>query len=362
MNGLKQEAKLTAALVALLLVGSRVAPGQQPRADVQGTAHAKGIAVLRLLFPSKGDVSGVSLFLSVDGETYEDSQAGLLRGSPLFTSTSDDGRTTTIAVSLVGRFPYGTYSFLFNEPGRYYLRWGVGLEDKDVGGFKIYQTIDVGRATQADLGCLSRVSDPEFLRHLFGKDALEGSPNEEFRKWVKSPDGADFRSLLVIAELLEATRANEPGDVVGPRGGLENALKWADALLALAKEFPDSSYAPYAAYYAGCCYVGALGQENKEKHKEMVSLAGKESAYYGKAKEALSFAVERADAYLKPRVLYHQAFLHLFGAEFDRVDESLDEALEAGGREGTIQKIVDKLRSDMHRTREKQAAREQDAD
>lgn len=352
MDGLKQEAKLTTALVGFLLIVPQVASGQQPHADVEGTVHAKGIVVLRLMLPSKVDVSGVSLFFSADGETYEDSQAGLLRGSPLFTSMADDGRTTTIVVSLVGRFPYGTYSFLFEAPGTYHLRWGVG-------GVQICQTLDVGRSTQADLAFLSRLSDPGLLRQLFGKDPLEGSRNEEFRKWVRSSDGADSRALLVIAELLEATRAREPGDVVREGGGIENALTWADTLLPLAKEFRESSYAPYAAYYAGCCYaaadIGIAVDTVKERRvpgapkarlgeiEQMAALV-RENANYPKALEAYTLAADGADAYLKPRVLFQKAFLHLNTGAYETMEELFSSIEKIAPYDSVLQPRIDKMR------------------
>ena len=155
MYRMKENLESVAVVSALLVCAPLVGARQERRAGTDVAVHAKGIAVLSLSFASRGEVSGVSLFVSRDGQTYQDSQAGLLRGSPLFTSTADDGRTTSVLVSLVGRFPYGTYSFLFAEPGTYYLRWGVGFEDNPDAGLKIHQTIEVEPARRCDLDFLA---------------------------------------------------------------------------------------------------------------------------------------------------------------------------------------------------------------
>ena len=327
----------------------------EPSCDVNGVVHAKGMLVLRCRFPGEGIVNAVGLSLSVDGENFEVAGVGLPRPWNVFWSAYSSGEVTTVLVPGAASFEPGR-----EKPGTYYLRCSAAFEEEGVGPTKIVHKLTVAPPDPSDLGFLRRVSNAELLGTLFPgppNDIQEAAGGNAF-----SSSYSDLLAVAVIGELLKATRADEPGDVVGPRGGLENALKWADALFALAKEFPNSSYAAYAAYYAGCCYVGALGQENKDKHKEIVSPAGKGSAYYGKATEALGFAVERADAYLKPRALYHQAFLYLCSAEFDQAEDSLEDALEVGGEKGTIQKIVDKLRHDMRATKEKRAARERRGD
>lgn len=64
-------------LIALVFASAQPAPGQEASGEVVGDLHARGFAVLKLTFPSRGDVLDVSLELSADGETY----AGGLRWS-----------------------------------------------------------------------------------------------------------------------------------------------------------------------------------------------------------------------------------------------------------------------------------------
>ena len=359
MYRMKENLESVAVVSALLVCAPLVGARQERRAGTDVAVHAKGIAVLSLSFASRGEVSGVSLFVSRDGQTYQDSQAGLLRGSPLFTSTADDGRTTSVLVSLVGRFPYGTYSFLFAEPGTYYLRWGVGFEDNPDAGLKIHQTIEVEPARRCDLDFLARISDARFLRDLLGKDLFEKSP-AEFRGWVQSASGADYRSLIVIAELLQATRADNALEAARPRKDIDDAVTWANALLPLAQQLPESSYAPYAAYYAGCCYSAASLTQATDAIRERRSRGevfdelqeGKDRADFikhsevsAKAFEAFAMAARRADAYLKPRVLYQHGYLRLFAFEFDEAERLLSEAAQAAPGEGAVQGWIDEARA-----------------
>lgn len=342
---------------SVFLITMNAAHGQAPEATVDMVPHAKAPVVLKLSFPTWGDLSGASILFSEDGETFENTRAGLPRNWELFTSISDDGETTTVLILVVGRFNLSPDGFLFSEPGTYYLRWGVGFEDKEVKGLKVEQPVEVAPAREADLAFLDRLAEPKFLRHLFEKDLFD--PSYDFGKWVLSPDGRDYRALFVIAELLKLTRAKEPGDAVGPRGSLEQAIKWAEALNALAKELPESSYAPYAAYYAGCCYITSAMIGTKEERGEYITPATRRHPHYKLANEILRFVAEHGDAYLKPRALYMQAILRMVGADWIEADRSLTKALESAPGEGTIKSQVDELRRDIQEEKEKQAKRKQ---
>ena len=287
----------------------------------------------------------------------------------------DNEACSLLVPAFAGPTDYGEIGFAFSRPGTYEVRWQFGSTGVSPVDFAIEQTVEVGVATRADLQFIERLSEPDLLRQLFGEEFF-ARQTDTVREQMLSPSGADCRALKVIAQLLKATRADEPGDVVGPRRSMENALKWADSLIGLATEFPESSYAPYAAYYAGCCYLAALTEAMEDMTKERgikdhsmnqedlqrVTAFGKRSPYYQKAEQALSLAAERCDPYLRPRVHYFQAFLRLCGGGFEEAGELLDRAVEAGGKRGTIQKVVDTLRRDLVQAKERLSRKSRDSD
>ena len=151
------------------------------------------------------------------------------------------------------------------------------------------------------------------------------------------------------------------------------------ALLELAKESPDSSYAPYAAYYAGCCFtttsriaVNAQGQkeasegrfENDTTHRRRLYALHKADPRSAKGKEAFLFAAERGDEYLKSRALYQSARLTLSRGELEEADELISRAELAAPGSGTVGDLIQKLRSNFDAKRaefERAAAPEEKA-
>ena len=358
MNSIACISTLTC-FVGLLVNASAMGQGT---ATIEEGARAKGVVLLRATIPSVPCPRYTTLRVSADHRQDEEKASTVtIYGTFVQSGIMDNEACSLLVPAFAGPTDYHEIGFAFSQPGVYQVSWQFGSTGVSPVDFSVDQTVHIDPPAVPDLTFLARLADPDLTRAMFGEDFFDRQ-SDAIREKMLAPEGAERRALKVIAQLLLATRADEPGDVVGPRGSIENGLKWAEALFALAKELPESSYAPYAAYYAGCCYVTALGQENKDKHKEIVSPAGRESAYYRKARDAFSLAVARADAYLKPRALYHEGFLHLCGAEFEQAEKSLEEALQVGGEQGTIQKIVDRLRHDMRVTREKRAARERRAD
>ena len=186
----------------------------------------------------------------------------------------------------------------------------------------------------------------------------------------------EIRALKVIAELLEGTRADQPEDIGSRKKSREEAIRWGDAMLKLAKEIPESSYAPYAASYAGWCYLAGVMETAREARKERREQGRKTSPedvqlfsqtildipYYARATEALNLAHERADAYLKPLTLYQQALQRVLPGELDEAEALLKRALELGGKKGTVQRLVDKLHRDIARAKDRRSSRGGDED
>jgi len=361
---------VTAALAcACVTDGARSSDGY---AEVDGTARAKSFLVLKVTFYADVELGDVSLEISFDGETFFTALLGLPRPDRLFKSISRGSEGTTVLVPAVAGFAVGDPQFFIQEGGTYWVKWGAkSKREGDFRELEVRQTIHAERASQSDLAFLERISDPDLLRHLFGEDFFDRQ-TDTVRERMLAPSGADYRALKVIARLLEATRADDPGEVVRPRGGIESALKWADALLPLAKEFPESSYAPYAAYYAGCCYLAAGGDVLEKTMKErgiedsaltakkLQALAAEPEAalHCGKAEEALSLAANHADLYLKPRAVYMQAALLGMRGQWDEMERLLDKALAEAPGEGTIQQLVDRARRGLAKAKERQQQEE----
>ncbi len=158
---------------------------------------------------------------------------------------------------------------------------------------------------------------------------------------------------MVIGELLKATRDHEPWVAARGQGPPATGTIWPDTLLGLAQEFPESSYAPYAAYYAACGYLSCVAQTSKRQHGKMIASVAEESPYYAKAKTALNLCVERADVYLKPRALYMKAFIPLCAARWEQVELALNEAEEQASGEQTIREWVTQLRASAIRERQR---------
>jgi len=344
-----------------LLLATPASLGEKPWAGVDGEPHARGATLLRSTFASRGEVWRVSLDASRDGEEFYETGVDVPGPTNLPRSVAYDENTTTILVPALALF--WPERFFFDGPGTYWFRWKISFRDRekprtvpdqldtDIDSVVVEQVVALRLSRPADSAFIERMSAPDFLRHLFGDDFFDRK-TDVVRERMLAPEGADYRALMVIRELLKATRADEPGDVVGPRGGLENAITWADNLIALAKKFPESSYSPYAAYYAGCCYLTALGHETKQEHGELISPTAKKRPWYAKSEQALSIGIEDGDAYLRPRALYMQAFLRVLAADFEDADRLLEEAIESTGPAGTIADLVGTLRRSIVRTKE----------
>ena len=212
------------------------------------------------------------------------------------------------------------------------------------------QTLEVGPISPQDRQFLARISSVELLREFLGADFPE--PAEEgAREWFLSADAADHRALLVIGEVLKATRHESPWYVMQDRKTAEQCLAWANTLWELAEDLPASSYAPYAAWYAGCCYAAAVIRSSNSQDRPLFSEALAREDNFAAADEAFVFAVGRADTYLKPIVLLHRAYLAGFAGQWKKSEGLLTAALDAAPGNDEMRDRGTRLRNDLAKVR-----------
>lgn len=306
-------------------------------------------SVLRATVPTGDAIRSVNFSLTKDGETL-DTGFGLPRPHENFRSTFHKSNETDIVLVAVGRWGMGAAEFVFDEPGTWHAKWTVGFEDPSIAELEIMQTLEVEPMVPQDGRFLARISDVEWLRRFLGAEFHEPT-EEDARQWFLSPDGADHRALIVIGKILEATQYGEPMTVGGKLGSVQRALQWGDALWELAQDIPDSSYAPYAAFYAGCCYMAGVGDAMKKAHGTLVTPLAKEHPLFGKADAALAFAVERGDPYLQPRAIHNQAFLFALAADWNKTNEVLKRGYELTGTRGTARSRLESLDEQIQKAR-----------
>lgn len=327
--------------LGLLLLGvPQVSWAQE--AEVVSEAHAKGIVVLRASFLGRGELHSFGLEISRDGETFVNAKAGPTRGlrfSDRMVLGSHGTDQTVLVIPIVGRFGLGSEQFLFDEPGTYELRWDITFKDRDVGDLKIEQTVEVGAPTEADLQFLARAGDRDFHAEIFGVDPPERGTR-------------DLLALGIVSLLLQHAQ-DDPGE----EGSVKGELAWADAMMGLARELPESSYAPYAAFFAGRIYFGHLG---KALGPRQITPNAKTNEFYRKADEALRFVVKRGDPFIKPRALCSLAFLRVCVGSWVESERFLTEAEKSAGGQGVVDRVVNKMRYDIRRLKDELVGQEQD--
>ena len=327
---------IRAGIIAVVLPGI----AEPQRAEVVSAATAKGIVVLRASFASRGELHSFALEISLDGQTFVDAEVGALRGLRLsdrmVKGAANGAQETVLMVPVVGRLGLGAEKFLFPEPGAYKLRWDIAFRDGEVGDLKINQSLYVKPATKPDLEFIARIGDRRFWKEVLGVDPPEGGTTE-------------LLALGVIAAALQYAE-DDPGE----EGSLRGELKWADAWFALAQELPDSSYAPYAGYAGGRIYRGHLGRD-LDLAREQITPRAREHTMYRKAEKALTFAVEHGDAFLRPRALCSLAYLRVCSASWDEAEKYLAQAEEGAGGQGNVLRVINEMRRDVGRLKERSA-------
>ena len=328
-----------------------------------GAFHAKAINVLTTSVPlqvGSDRIVNVELQVTFDGGvTFNTLGLGKPRSLNLFRNVHYGKGRAEVSVAFAGDLQNHTGQFFTDVAGEFWFRWRFWINDINADPIEIDQVARFAASSLSDSLFLTRLGEEPMTKRLFGDGFFDSRNDESKARWI-GPGNNDMRALMVVGEFLKATRAKEPGDVLGPRAkGIDDFARWADTLLPLAKEIPDSSYAPYAAFFAGCCYMTCMGQEAKEKYGELTSAKSKENPNYQKSDEALTLAIERGDAYLKPRALYMKAFLRSLTADWDEADQALDAALLESPGTGTIQEMVDEIRPQIRKERDRSAQKVQ---
>jgi|GEM_PF-1828042 len=323
--------------------------------------RVKGANVISLQVQTHHQISDFDLQVSFDGETYYACSVGLPRAWQLFFSIAQTARAATISVPVVAGFSSGVEEFALNEPGRHWFRWTVRYKDGAEPSV-IDQEVEVLESSEADLAFIERLADPQFCRLMLGEKWYDQFIDPK-RDYYSEPER---RAVKVIGRLLYATRdklAEGAMGTAGPQGDMEAS---GHALLELAKEFPDSSYAPYAAYYAGCCLTTTSKMSVREQAQKEVSEGRnedvterrrrkyawlKDDPSSAKGKEAFLFAAERGDAYLMPRALYQAARHCKYRGELEETDALLTRAEVAVPGSGTVADWVKESRAVFNRNR-----------
>jgi len=301
------------------------------RAEVISPANAKGIVVLCARFSNSEELHSFGLEISLDGQTFADAQVGALRGLRLagtMVDGSNVGSETVLMVPVVGRFGLGAEGFLFPDEGTYFLRWDIAFKAREVAGLKLAQSVQVDPASKADLDLLAQIGDRRWQSRLLGFEPPEAASK-------------DLLALGVIAALLEY-----PEHSTGGWGTGDGKLQWGSPLMEVARQFAESSYAPYLAFYAAGVYLEHLAQTPEAKRRLP---ATKDHDLYHKADEALLFTVERADPFLKPRALCSLAYLRRCGGSWDEAEKYLARAEEQGGGQSNVLRVVHEMRRDILR-------------
>lgn len=317
-----------------LLVHSAV-PARGQETDLVSEAHAKGIVVLRASFPSRGELHSYGLEISMDGETFVDANVGPTRGLRFgykMVRGSHETDPTILIVPVIGRFNFTPQGFLFGTSGTYHLRWNISFKDRDFDGLKIEQTVDVEPATEADLDLLGRMGDRRFLADVLGLNPAQGAT-------------PDLLALGLIAELLEHAQ-DDPGE----EGRVEGQPEWADPFMSLAKEYSESSYAPYLAYYAARLYLKDLGRITGSAD---ISPELKKQPLYRKAIEALQFSIVHGDPFLAPRALCSLAFANVLVASWMDAGELLSQAKQRAAGQGAVLSFVEDMQGDLARAKKR---------
>lgn len=323
----------------------------------ESVLRAKAFNVLSVTVPGTRTVSEFDLEFSFDGENYFDANVGLPRAWRLFYSIRYEEGATSIRVPIVAYFEGGNERLLLREPERYWFRWRIEHTDGSE-PTEITQDFRVLEATAADLEFLERLADPGVCRLLVRPDWFDEFTETE-RLHYADPEP---RAVRVIGRLLSMTRAKSATSALAtyaPKGDLQAG---AAKLLIIAKDLPESSYAPYAAYYAGLCYLGSAFTDAREtvrvaaKQAEPLTRADESrirtstmnnDERSAKATTAFTLSAERADEYLRPKVLYQRAFCELFSGRVAQAEKSLAQLEAIASSDPQLKDRVTGLREEL---------------
>lgn len=334
--------------VAMLWLAS-VARTAEPDLRVR----AQALVPLEFLLAKDFTPVSVELYTSSDGVNFREAGVGSPRPHSVFYYVKQTEHQTLVGVLTGVRLSHADVhdAFLFPGPCKQYVR--LRITDEYGHESEVTASVIVDTAMAADAELLRRLGSATTLGELFSHDIFDDSP-EDFRSIASLPEAYAFRSAYVLANVLEATRFAEPGSIVGQqRKSLEATRTWADTLGSIASASPDSSYAPYLQYYAGCAYICCLMDENKRATGEYISSAGKSRSCFGRARAAIEAAKQAADPYLLPRCEYMLAVLEAFGDDASEVRRYIGEAEVAANHDGQLTRWITEFKRDVEKLNQK---------
>ncbi len=321
-------------ITGISLIGMFGMPASAQQASACASVRAKGVVVCEAQFPTCGEVEWFDFEISTDGEVFKDADPNPSRGMPFgehLVWNSAEAPNTVLIVPVVGKFGMGSERFLFETPGTYYLRWRVSFVDRQRPALRIDQTLEVGPPFAADLEFLKRIGQRDSVAALFGREPPEKATEE-------------LLSVVVAGMLLKRAES----DPVDDPDACQEVTR-ADLLMDVARQLAESSYAPYAAYYAGAIYRQALEGTPQAR---AISYTTRNHELYGKADEALRFAVQSGDLFLKPRALCALAYLRVCTGAWDEADGLLKQAEEVGAGQGPVQGTAAEVRRQLLQARQ----------
>lgn len=335
----------------------------------EGRVHAKGLVLLQSEISTVPCPRYITIKVT-DNEWEVETEPSILtiRGSFIRSSQLNSGLCSLLAPAFAGPSDYHEIGFVFVQPGNYEVRWQFGSTGVTPVDVFVDQTVHVELPTEPDLRFLRRAGSPALLRKLFGQEFFE-QQGEQARERMFGVDGEDIRALKVIARLLRATRADHCGGVIRSGQSLEDARVWANALGELAKTIPESSYAPYTAFYAGCVYSALVGHEEYQRmikeglekslsrtKQETEAISNRVQAHpdYIEGEGLLRAAVADGDTYLKPRAQYMLGMHRATALDWQGAEKMLAASLQSAPGDRTLEEMVKAKRAGFARAKSRQ--------
>lgn len=285
-------ARLTSISVVLAASLGLASPAFAQGIEALGSLRAQSVTVLRI------EVDGLpddrTVYVEIKGPEDQDYRPldllntgdSAIRGAQ-FTRTSHGRSVLVVPAFLTGAKAIETARHPFDVPGRYMFRLkSYEIPDRRVTPREVilFETeMELTEPTTADQEYFALAGDQR-ITALVGLADLDST----------TADGRRLPGLALIARIVESTR--QKGDPTHGRS------EWAEPLYELAFAVPDSSYAPYLAYYSACSYMWQRKNAfvKKEYGYELPDQRVAELEHYQRARKALVFAVERGDSYIKP--------------------------------------------------------------
>jgi len=342
------------------MVSARILNAEEPRTWAVNSA-AQSMTVIGASIPGDFPVRSVQVTIAENGEPLCDVGANVHRKPLVHFSAASTGRDTVVSVPVPASFAKGT--FLFPQAGEYRLEWLVATGDARRPSVTLYQKLKISPPNGSDVAFLESLVQPEVVEVLF-----DSAVQQNLRR--DAHGGKETVAVEVVRQLLEASLAEEIDSVLSTDRSAETAVRWAVALSKLALAFPESSYAPYAAHFAGCCYSATVfrvsveatrgmrdptKKKNKLREAENRALLISQDDMTSRAETAFAFACEHADSYLKPRCLLHFGMLKAVQLQEEESDRMWREAKELGGGDVSIERIATRFRREFKELREHRA-------